>query len=89
MEELEREFKNPLFVAYAYNGGPGFLRRTLAQKKLFIKKRKYEPWLSMELIPYEESRMYGLKVLANYIVYQELFGNNIALEQLLKTTLIN
>lgn len=89
LEELEREFKNPLFVAYAYNGGPGFLRRTLAQKKLFIKKRKYEPWLSMELIPYEESRMYGLKVLANYIVYQELFGNNIALEQLLKTTLIN
>ncbi|WP_394959714.1 lytic transglycosylase domain-containing protein [uncultured Helicobacter sp.] len=87
--ELEREFKNPLFVAYAYNGGPGFLRRTLAQKKLFIKKRKYEPWISMELIPYEESRIYGLKVLANYIVYEELFGNNIALEQLLATTLIN
>ncbi|WP_394909038.1 lytic transglycosylase domain-containing protein [uncultured Helicobacter sp.] len=87
--ELEREFKHPLFVAYAYNGGPGFLRRTLGQKKLFIKNRKYEPWLSMELIPYEESRIYGLKVLANYIVYEELFGNNITLEQLLKTTLIN
>lgn len=89
LDELEREFKHPLFVAYAYNGGPGFLRRTLKQKKLFIKNRKYEPWLSMELIPYEESRIYGLKVLANYIVYEELFGNNIALEQLLKTTLIN
>ena len=89
LDELEREFKHPLFVAYAYNGGPGFLRRTLQQKKLFLKKREYEPWLSMELIPYEESRIYGLKVLANYIVYQELFGNNANLEELLKTTLIN
>ena len=89
LDELEREFKHPLFVAYAYNGGPGFLRRTLQQKKLFLKKREYEPWLSMELIPYEESRIYGLKVLANYIVYQELFGNNANLEELLKATLIN
>ena len=33
--DLEREFKNPLFIAYAYNGSPGFLRRTLAKKTLF------------------------------------------------------
>lgn len=89
LNDLSREFKHPLFVSYAYNGGPGFLRRTLKTKKLFIKKRNYEPWLSMELIPYKESRDYGLRVLANYIVYQGSFGNHINLEDYLKQTLVN
>ncbi len=43
----------------------------------------------MELIPYKESRDYGLRVLANYIVYQASFGNNINLENYLKQTLVN
>ncbi|WP_233706638.1 lytic transglycosylase domain-containing protein [Helicobacter marmotae] len=89
LNDLSREFKHKLFVSYAYNGGPGFLRRTLKSKTLFIKNRNYEPWLSMELIPYKESRDYGLRVLANYIVYQESFGNHIQLESYLKETLIN
>ncbi|WP_334085142.1 lytic transglycosylase domain-containing protein [Helicobacter typhlonius] len=89
LNDLSREFKHPLFVSYAYNGGPGFLRRALKTKKLFIKKRNYEPWLSMELIPYKESRDYGLRVLANYIVYQGSFGNHINLEDYLKQTLVN
>ena len=87
--DLEREFKNPLFVAYAYNGGPGFLRRTLSKKTLFKKNRAYEPWLSLELLPIEETRYYGIKVLANYIVYQELFGNKVSVEEILKATLVN
>lgn len=87
--DLEREFKNPLFIAYAYNGGPGFLRRTLAKKTLFKKNRAYEPWLSLELLPIEETRYYGIKVLANYIVYQELFGNKVSVEEILKATLVN
>ncbi len=33
-------------------------------------------------------RDYGLKVLANYIVYQESFGNTVNLEKYLKQTLI-
>ena len=89
LNDLAREFKHKLFVSYAYNGGPGFLRRTLKNKTLFLKKRNYEPWLSMELIPYKESRDYGLRVLANYIVYQESFGNHINLEEYLKDTLVN
>ncbi|BDB63930.1 murein transglycosylase [Helicobacter cinaedi] len=89
LNDLGREFKHPLFVSYAYNGGPGFLRRTLKTKKFFLKNRNYEPWLSMELIPYKESRDYGFRVLANYIVYQESFGNTINLEEYLKQTLIN
>lgn len=87
LKELEEEFKNPLFVAYAYNGGPGFLRRTLAKKKLFLKNREYEPWLSMELLAYEESRLYGMKVVANYVIYSQILGKNIDVQNLLKQTL--
>ncbi len=88
LDELKKEFKNPLFVAYAYNGGPGFLRRTLEKKRLFLEGRKYEPWISLELLPYEESRFYGMKVLANYIIYAQMLGEEIDLEDLLQQTLI-
>ena len=89
LDDLSREFKHQLFVSYAYNGGPSFLRRVLKSKMLFLKNRNYEPWLSMELIPYRESRDYGLRVIANYIVYQASFGNHINLEDYLKQTLVN
>ncbi len=87
LDELDAEFKHPLFVAYAYNGGPGFLRRILRTKRLFLKTRQYEPWLSLELVPNEESRLYGMKVIANYVIYQQILGNQINLEDLLKRTL--
>ncbi|MWV61851.1 transglycosylase SLT domain-containing protein [Helicobacter saguini] len=85
---LKRQFKHPLFVAYSYNGGPGFLKRLLDKNELFLKNRDYEPWLSMELVPNEESRLYGQRVLANFIIYEKLFGKEINLENLLKETLI-
>ncbi|WP_104749120.1 lytic transglycosylase domain-containing protein [Helicobacter cynogastricus] len=66
---LKQEFKHPLFVAYCYNAGPGFFRRLL-QERHFFRRGHFEPWLSMELIPYEETRLYGQKVMANYILYQ-------------------
>lgn len=88
LNHLKEEFVHPLFVSYAYNGGPGFLRRLLEKKQLFLKGRKYEPWISMELIPYEESRFYGMKVIANYIIYQEILGHKIDLEEFLKQTII-
>lgn len=88
LNHLKEEFVHPLFVSYAYNGGPGFLRRLLEKKQLFLKGRKYEPWLSMELVPYEESRFYGMKVVANYIIYEELLGHKIDLEEFLKQTII-
>lgn len=87
LDELNAEFQHPLFVAYAYNGGPGFWRRSLQKGKLFLKNRKYEPWLSMEIIANEEPRFYGMKVIANYIIYQQLLGHEIELESLLKQTL--
>ena len=64
---------DPLMVAYAYNGGIGFVNRRV--KNYFKYKGKYEPFLSMELVPYDESREYGKKVIANYVIYNHVFGN--------------
>lgn len=79
---LTRKLDNPLFVAYAYNGGIGFTTRLL--KSGLFKKGKYEPFLSMELLPYDETKKYGKKVLTNYFVYQnhinkknKVFFNNL------------
>jgi len=67
LDYLTKRLDNPLFVAYAYNGGIGFTTRLL--KSGFFKKGKYEPYLSMELLPYDETKKYGKKVLANYFIY--------------------
>ena len=80
---LSKFLYHPLFIAYAYNGGIGFTKRTLRKDNLF-KKGKYEPYLSMELIDYEESREYGKKVLTNYVIYLNLLGVKIRI-----TTLLN
>ena len=73
---LERKLdKNILFIAYAYNGGIGFTNRML--KSGLFKKGKYEPYLSIELVHYDESKRYAKKVLANYVIYyNELYPNN-------------
>lgn len=80
---LVKEFKHPIFISYAYNGGPGFTRRMLDKKELFWGKSELDPWLSIELVPIEESRTYGKKVLANYVVYSNYFGNSVKLLELL------
>lgn len=85
---LVKEFNHPLFIAYAYNGGPGFTRRLLAKNYLFKKNNPLDPWYSMEMIPYEESRIYGKKVLANYIIYQRKLGKEVNLLDLLHDTLV-
>jgi len=72
---LERKLNhNVLLIAYAYNGGIGFTKRML--KNGFFKLGKYDPYISMELIPYDESRRYGKKVLANYIIYYNNLAKN-------------
>ena len=74
MAYLKRFLWHPLFLSYAYNGGIGFTKRLLTERGLF-RKGAYEPWLSMELVYYDESRRYGKKVLANYIVYRKILGD--------------
>ncbi|VAY86836.1 Soluble lytic murein transglycosylase precursor [hydrothermal vent metagenome] len=81
---LESRLKHPLLIAYAYNGGIGLLKKVL-QKGLF-KKGKYEPFLSMELFPVDETREYGKKVLANYFIYKNYLDkkNKIKISSLFK-----
>jgi soluble lytic murein transglycosylase len=71
-----RSLKHPLLVAYAYNAGIGFTRKTI-KAGAFQTKNRFEPFWSMEFIPYAETRKYGKKVLANYIVYKKLLGESI------------
>ena len=82
---LDKRLDNPLFIAYAYNGGIGFTKRIL--KSGLFKKGRYEPWLSMELIPYSETKKYGKKVLANYYIYQNYLNpkNKIFFSELIKS----
>jgi len=84
MDYLNSWLYHPLFVAYAYNGGIGFTRKTIRKKNLF-KEGKYEPYLSMELIDYEESKEYGKKVLTNYIIYLNLLGIQTRVSSFLNT----
>lgn len=69
---------HPLLVAYAYNGGIGFTKRLLKRDDLF-EAREYDPFLSMELVPYAESREYGKKVLANYVGYKQILGEKVSI----------
>ena len=80
LDWLERSVYHPLFIAYAYNGGIGFTKRLLESGT--FKKGAYEPFLSMELIHYDESRKYGKKVLANYIIYMQILGEPVSIYQL-------
>ena len=75
LDNLISQFNNnPLFIAYAYNGGAGYMRSQL-KKGLFSKKNKYEPFLSMEMISFPETRDYGKRVLSNYYIYNNYLDN--------------
>jgi len=79
---LFKKLKNPLMVAYAYNAGIGFVKRKVIP--YFHYKGKYEPFLSMELIPFGQTREYAKKVLANFVIYSKIFGKKISLHKLIE-----
>jgi len=86
LDYLTKYLYHPLFIAYGYNGGIGFTKTRLRKPYLF-KKGAYEPYLSMELIDYEESKEYGKKVLSNYVIYMNLLGIKQELTPLLEQLL--
>lgn len=88
LDYLEKHLNSPLFIAYAYNGGIGFTNRMLARDDMF-KAGKFEPFLSMEFVPYQESRIYGKKVLANYIVYRHLLNDSIKISDIFENLIQN
>lgn len=82
---LEKSLYHPLFVAYAYNGGMGFTKKHL-QGGAFS-EGNFEPFWSMETMINEESREYGKKVLANYVVYRHLLGDDVSINNLFEILL--
>ena len=81
---MEKSLYHPLFTAYAYNGGVGYFRKHL--KTGAFRKGKYEPYLSMEMMQNTQSREYGKKVIANYVMYKKILGKNISIINLLDST---
>ena len=80
---MQKSLYHPLFMAYAYNGGMGFLKKHL--RRGAFKKGKYEPFLSMEMMSNSESREYGKRVLANYVVYKKALGEKVSIVRLFDT----
>ncbi len=74
LNNLEKNLDNPLFIAYSYNAGYGYFK-TLKNLGLFTKNNQFEPFLSMELVSYDETKEYGKKVLANYYIYKNYLEN--------------
>jgi soluble lytic murein transglycosylase len=78
---LQKSFFHPLFIAYSYNGGYGFTKQHIMNDH--FTKGAYEPFMSIEMMLNSESREYGKKVLANYVVYKEILGEKTSLLKLL------
>ena len=83
IEWMKKSLYHPLFMAYAYNGGMGFFRRHL--EKGTFNHGEYEPFLSMEMMSNVESREYGKRVLANYVMYKKVMGEKISIVHLFDT----
>ena len=75
--------KNVLFIAYAYNGGYGYLKRYLRANR--FKNGAYEPFMSIELMINSQTREYGKRVLANYAIYKEIFNEPFLLPSFFQT----
>lgn len=81
LKHIDSTLYNPVFKAYAYNGGIGFTKRLITAEGVFL-SGEHEPFMSMELVWNAESREYGKKVLANYVIYKKILGENVSITQI-------
>ena len=81
LKHLEDKYYNPILIAYGYNAGFGSTRRLLTEGGRFL-PGEYEPFLSMELMGNDENREYGKRVLANYIIYKKILGEEVKITSL-------
>lgn len=79
LQHLINNLHNPVLIAYGYNGGIGSTKRLLMEGGRFL-PGEFEPFLSMELIGNDENREYGKRVLANYVIYKQIFGEPVQLK---------
>jgi len=78
---IRKSLSHPLYMAYAYNGGLGFLKKHLRAGA--FRDGEYEPFLSMELMANSQSREYAKRVVANYVMYKQILGEEISIVNLL------
>ena len=81
LKHLEDKYYNPILIAYGYNAGFGSTKRLLTEGGRFL-PGEYEPFLSMELMGNDENREYGKKVLANYVIYKKILGEEVKITSL-------
>ncbi len=81
LKHIDRTLINPVFKAYAYNGGIGFTKRLITAEGVFM-AGEHEPFMSMERVWNAESREYGKKVLANYVIYKKILGEKVSITEL-------
>lgn len=84
MKHIDKNLFNPVLKAYAYNGGIGFTKRLL-QNGSYFNAGEHEPYMSMELVANAESREYGKRVLANYVIYKKIFDENVSIASIFDT----
>ena len=90
LNTLQKQFNNPLFIAYAYNGGPGYTRKQF-KRGLFKEKNRFEPFMSIEQISYAETRKYGRRVLTNYYIYNNHLNkeNKVTLSSIFQSLILS
>ena len=72
LSQLFRRLTHPGLVAAAYNGGPGPVVRWLERRGAV----PLDQWI--EEIPYKETRGYVKQVIADFYIYQALYGEAVA-----------
>ncbi len=66
---LQQRFGHPALVAAAYNAGPTVVLRWAKE----IPQHQLDLWV--ETLPYKETRAYVKQVVADYLIYQRLYGD--------------
>lgn len=84
MKHIDKTLFNPVLKAYAYNGGLGATKRLILNNGQFL-SGEHEPFMSMELVGNAEMREYGKKVLANYVIYKKIVGEEVTITSLFDT----
>lgn len=82
LKHLTDKYYNPILVAYGYNAGFGSTKRLLTDGSGRFLPGPYEPFLSMELMGNDENREYGKRVLANYVMYKKILGEEVKITSL-------
>ena len=62
----------------------GFFKRHLKSTNAF-NEGEYEPFISLEMMANTESREYGKKVLANYVMYKHILKEDVSIVHLFDT----